>query len=330
MIRDWNKIIGHKQAVSYLKNSLRSPGHALIFAGGDGAGKRTVAECFAKTLQCEAGEDTPCGNCKSCKQADSGNHPDIIYVKRSKTVLSVDDIRTQLISGMDIKPYSSRYKIYIVDEAEKMTEEAQNALLKTFEEPPEYGIIILLTNNEELFLETIRSRAVMLFFREVKTSEIANLLMREKGLKEHEAARLAAVSNGCPGKAMKWVEDEEFGDRLEDNLRFFRTLDRVDAADIIARAGKFAKTKDEIPFFLEIFEIWMRDLLLVKATGNTLGTVMTGEEMFLKKQAENIEFEEIGRALDKKEELKRRLEANVSTAASFEDFALVFDESRRQ
>ena len=107
-----------------------------------------LAGLFAKTLQCEAGGTDPCGTCRSCIQCDSGNQPDIIWVTHEKpTVISVDDIREQVNNDIIIKPYSSRYKIYIIPEAELMNPQAQNALLKTIEEPPEYAITMLLTNN---------------------------------------------------------------------------------------------------------------------------------------------------------------------------------------
>lgn len=113
--------------------------------------------------------------CHSCKQAAGKNQPDIIYVSHEKpNTISVDDIRTQLNNDIVIKPYSSKHKIYIVDEAEKMNQQAQNALLKTIEEPPAYAVILLLTTNAESFLPTILSRCVTLNLKAVPDEKIKN------------------------------------------------------------------------------------------------------------------------------------------------------------
>ena len=139
-----------------------------------------LASAFAQTLQCEKGGVEPCGTCHSCVQAQSLNQPDIIRVTHEKpNSIGVDDIRDQLCSDILIRPYSSPWKIYIVDEAEKMTVQAQNALLKTIEEPPAYGMVLLLTENSQSFLPTILSRCVTLKLRPVKDEQIRKYLMEE-------------------------------------------------------------------------------------------------------------------------------------------------------
>ena len=148
-------ILGHEQIIEHLQNAVTMDkvSHAYIINGPDKSGKMMLAEAFAQTLECEKLEDVvknaaqpsdvePCMECHSCKQAMTKNQPDIIYVRHEKpNTISVDDIRTQVNNDIVIKPYSSRYKIYIIDEAEKMNEQAQNALLKTIEEPPAYAIL---------------------------------------------------------------------------------------------------------------------------------------------------------------------------------------------
>ena len=160
----FEEIIGHKQMIEHLKNAiqLEKVSHAYIFEGEKGCGKKTVSEAFAAALQCEhqkEGTDA-CGTCRSCRQAANKNHPDIIHIIHEKpNSIGVEEIREQVVNDIQIKPYSSKYKIYIISEAEKLTAQAQNALLKTIEEPPSYGIIILLTNNASVLLPTILSRS---------------------------------------------------------------------------------------------------------------------------------------------------------------------------
>ena len=127
-------IIGHEQIIQHLQNAIRlnKVSHAYILDGEEGSGKMLLASAFAQTLQCEQKGTDACGKCHSCIQAESRNQPDIIRVTHEKPgSIGVDDIRDQLCSDILIRPYSSPWKIYIVDEAEKMTVQAQNALLKT-------------------------------------------------------------------------------------------------------------------------------------------------------------------------------------------------------
>lgn len=175
-------IVGNEQIIEHLQNaiSMGKVSHAYIINGPQLSGKMMIAEAFARALQCEKEGTDGCGECKSCHQADDHNHPDIIYVSHEKpNNISVDDIRTQLNNDIVIKPYSSKYKIYIVDEAEKMNQQAQNALLKTIEEPPAYAVIMLLTTNADSFLQTIRSRCITLNMKSVKDEVIKAYLMNE-------------------------------------------------------------------------------------------------------------------------------------------------------
>ena len=203
-------IVGHEQIIEHLQNAITMDkvSHAYILNGPDKSGKMMIAEAFAQTLQCEAvnkkleelaGETEserienkftaePCMECHSCKQAAGKNQPDIIYVSHEKpNTISVDDIRTQLNNDIVIKPYSSKHKIYIVDEAEKMNQQAQNALLKTIEEPPAYAVILLLTTNAESFLPTILSRCVTLNLKAVPDEKIKKFLMAHYQIPDYQA-----------------------------------------------------------------------------------------------------------------------------------------------
>ena len=188
-------IVGHKQIIEHLKNAekLNKVSHAYIFSGEKGSGKKLLASRFAELLQCEGEGEKPCGKCRSCRQAESGNHPDIIRITHEKpNTISVDDIREQLVGDVQIKPYQSKYKIYIVPDAEKMNVQAQNALLKTIEEPPAYAVILFLTTNASSFLPTILSRCVVLNIKPVPDQEVRKYLM------EHvDGIHNAVISTHC-------------------------------------------------------------------------------------------------------------------------------------
>ena len=167
-------IVGHEQIIWHLQNAIRmgKVSHAYLLNGEPGSGKKLLADCFAMTLQCEAGGIDPCMECHSCKQALTNNQPDIIRVTHEKpNTISVEDIRTQLNGDIQIKPYSSRYKIYIVADADLMTVQAQNALLKTIEDPPAYAVILLLANNADRLLPTILSRCQIYDFNRIRVED---------------------------------------------------------------------------------------------------------------------------------------------------------------
>ena len=141
----------------------------------------------AMTLLCEKGGPDPCNECHSCRQADSGNHPDIIRVTHEKpNTISVADIREQVNNTIMIKPYQGPYKIYIIDHADLMTVQAQNALLKTIEEPPAYAVILLLTENADILLPTINSRCVMLKLRNIRDTLIRKYLMEKMEVPDYK------------------------------------------------------------------------------------------------------------------------------------------------
>ena len=191
----FSDIIGHEQIIGHLKNAiaLDKVSHAYIFNGPKLSGKMMLAEAFAMALQCEGEGTRPCLLCRSCKQAVDHNQPDIIYVSHEKpNTIGVDDIRTQINNDIVIKPYSSRYKVYIVDEAEKMNQQAQNALLKTIEEPPAYAVILLLTTNADSFLPTILSRCITLNLKVVKEDVIKSYLMKTYHIPDYQADVCAA------------------------------------------------------------------------------------------------------------------------------------------
>ena len=156
-MKSFDNVVGHKKIIQHFEEAIQTGqiSHAYLLNGEDGSGKMTLAKAFAKALLCEKHEG--CGQCTPCRQADTGNHPDLIYITHEKYEIRVDEIRQGINETIDIKPYSSNYKIYIVDDADRMNVGAQNALLKTLEEPPEYAVILLLTNNKDRLLETILS-----------------------------------------------------------------------------------------------------------------------------------------------------------------------------
>ena len=201
-------VVGHKDIIQYIQNAVEQDkvSHAYILNGAKGSGKKMLAKLFSMTLQCETSQSEPCGECRSCRQADSGNQPDIITIQHEKPgSISVDDIREQLNGDIMIKPYSNRYKIYIIPEADLLTVQAQNALLKTIEEPPEYAIIFLLTENADSSVLTIRSRCVMLKLRNIKDTLIKKYLMEQLHIPDYQADIVRHLHREIWGVPLCWL-----------------------------------------------------------------------------------------------------------------------------
>ena len=313
-MKTFRDIIGHRTVLEHLRQGVRNRqvSHAYIFEGDDGMGKRTTALAFAAMLQCQEGGEEPCGRCLSCLQMESGNQPDVISVTHEKSVISVNDVRESICAPIAVKPYAGPYKIFLVDEAERMNEQAQNALLKTFEEPPEYGIIILLTNNKEMFLPTILSRAVVLNFLPVPDSELVPFLMKEAGIPDYRARLAAAYAGGSPGKALACAASEEFQERKDLVVSLMQNLPDMDEDRLATIARTLAARKDDIGEILELIRVWIRDLLYQKASGKKAELMFSQEERVISAQAERISYEGINGLLKELEEFIAKRKANVT------------------
>ncbi len=311
----FKEIVGHKEIIRHLQNAIQlgKVSHAYIFSGETGSGKQLLADTFAMTLQCEKKEINPCMTCSSCKKAATGNHPDIIHVTHEKpNSIGIEDIRTQLIDDVEIKPYCSSYKIYIVPEAEKLTLQAQNALLKTIEEPPVYAVILLLTSNMDALLPTITSRCVKLSLRPVNEIMVKEYLMKELHLPDYQAQINAAMAQGNVGKAKAISESEEISLVTEQALRILQKSDELEMHELIEMTKQLAASKDNIFEYLDVLIMWFRDVLLFKATKDVDGLVFKDQLNYIKERANRSSYEGIEIIIDAIQTAKERLQANVN------------------
>lgn len=311
----FKEITGHEQIIEHLQNAITMDkvSHAYIINGPDKSGKMMLAEAFATTLQCEAGGKEPCMECRSCKQAAGKNQPDIVYVRHEKpNTISVDDIRSQVNHDIVIKPYSSRYKIYIIDEAEKMNVQAQNALLKTIEEPPAYAVLILLTTNADTFLPTILSRCVTLNIKSVPDEVIKKFLMSKYQVPDYQADVCVAFAQGNVGKAIQLASSEDFNDLKASALQLIKRLRDIDLYEMTEAVKQIADYKLEINDYFDLMMIWFRDVLLFKATNDVNNIIFKDEVYNIKRQAEKSSYNGIETILESLQKAKVRLNANVN------------------
>ncbi len=311
----FSEIVGHEQIMEHLQNAIEADkvSHAYILNGPDKAGKMMIAKAFAQTLQCEKGGIEPCMECHSCKQAMSGNQPDIIYVRHEKpNTISVDDIRTQINNDIVVKPYSSKRKIYIVDEAEKMNQQAQNALLKTIEEPPAYAVLLLLTTNADTFLPTILSRCVRLNLKAVRDEEIKDFLMKKHQLPDYQADVCVAFAQGNVGKAIQLASSDSFNELKTAALQLLKRLDDIELYEMTEAVKQISEYKLEINDYFDLMMIWYRDILYFKATNDVNRLVFKDEVYDIKKQAAKSSYQGIETIIEALEKAKLRLNANVN------------------
>lgn len=308
-------IIGHEQIIEHLQNAITMDkvSHAYIINGPDKSGKMMLAEAFAAALQCEKGGPEPCMECHSCKQAAGKNQPDIIYVRHQKPgTISVDDIRTQVNQDIMIKPYSSRHKIYIIDEAEKMNVQAQNALLKTIEEPPAYAILILLTTNADALLPTILSRCVTLNIKAVADEKIKQFLMSNYQIPDYQAKVCVAFAQGNVGKAILLASSEDFNELKNAALQLIKRLSDIDLYEMAAAVKQINEYKLQINDYFDLMMIWYRDVLLFKATKDVNRLIFKDEVYDIKRQAERSSYSGIETILEALHKAQVRLNANVN------------------
>ncbi|MED9904907.1 MAG: DNA polymerase III subunit [Lachnospiraceae bacterium] len=323
-------IIGQEQIKEHLQNaiSMGKISHAYMINGERFSGKEFIADVFAMALQCESEGTRPCQECHSCKQALSRNHPDIIYVTHEKPgSIGVDDIRTQINSDIAIKPYSSPYKIYIVNEAEKMTVQAQNALLKTLEEPPAYAVILLLTTNVNSLLQTILSRCVILHMKPVADELVKNFLMTKMQVPDYKAEVCVAFARGNIGKAKHLAASEDFEKVKEEALCLLKYVHDMDVSEMIAAIKKITEYKLDVRDYMDILAIWYRDVLLFKATNDANHLVFREEIQSIRKVAGRTSYEGIEAVIQAFSKARNRLEANVNFELTMELLLLEMKEN---
>lgn len=323
-------IIGHEKIIAHLQTAIRinRVSHAYILDGPDQSGKNMLADAFAMTLQCEQHGEDACLHCRSCHQALTGNQPDIIHVEHEKPkTISVNDIRNEINRDIDVRPYSSRYKIYIVDEAEKMNVQAQNALLKTLEEPPSYAVILLLTNNAQIFLPTIRSRCMTLSLKAVDNEKIRGFLMKQKQIPDYLADVCTAFAQGNVGRALDLAGSRHFTDLKDLTVGQMKSIANEKDYELADEVEKLGEFESETSDYLSLIRIWFRDVLVCKAAGDRGSLIFSDQEQEIGRQAGRISYRGIQKILDGIETAERRIRSNVNRSLTLELLLLTIREN---
>ncbi len=327
--RGFSGILGQEGIIEHLQRAIRmgTVSHAYLLVGEKEAGREQMAEALAQTVQCREpvereGRLEPCGLCHDCLQAQAGSHPDILHLHHAKpNLISVEEVRA-LCADVQIKPYQREHKFYIISDAEKMNAQAQNALLKTLEEPPAYAHLLLLTNGENQLLPTVLSRCVMLKMQPVSDARIASYLMEEKGIAPAEAALFAGFADGNPGRALQLAEDEEFLSLCTDTARFLFELPRMDSYQLAQKAAENGEKKETLDLYLSFLQSWYRDVLLCKASGKAENLIFAEDIKYSKEAAARMSYEGLEKCMEAFETARRRKKAGTSGTLILESLFL--------
>lgn len=302
----FEKIRGQRFAKKYLSNSIKSNmiSHAYMFEGPSGVGKNTMARELAATL---------------LEMENLFNSPDYIEITPDGNSIKIAQIR-KLQSDILVKPYKS-YKIYVIDEAQKMTVEAQNALLKTLEEPPKYAIIILITNNKESLLDTIKSRCEIIKFTPIPLVEVADYLT-QTGVDKNRASLLANFSRGSMQKAIELSESEDFHIMRDEVQKYVETFLTGSMLDIMDIQSSIEKYKDNITNVLDLLINYFRDIMMVKENVDSSMIINLDRLVFIKNMSRKITYSQLSKIIDIIEETKTKLRSNCNFNISIQVMTL--------
>jgi len=334
---NFDDIKGNEQIIKNFKSMIfnNKIAHAFIIDAPRGCGKKLIASAFAKAVQCENSRNKDsekevgaCGKCVSCRTFDSGNHMEVIYVNSSKgKSIGVDDIREQIGKNIDLKPYKYQYKIFIIDAADTMTIQAQNAILKTIEEPPSYGVFLLLSENCNNLLPTILSRCVIFKLKPLSEEIVLDYITHNLDIGYNEASVFAAYAQGNIGKAIEIASSEKFINIRNMVFDFIRDFDKKDIVDIFLEVSFFEEYKEDIMTVLDILYLCYHDIIVLKTLSDRF-IVQKDKKVIFKNSLDYFSLEQLFFGTNAIISAKRQLAGNANFQMTIENLLLKLREKR--
>jgi len=306
------KIIGQDRAIDILKGSISQDRIAggYLFLGPDSAGKRSTAFEFAKLLNCINKKNDSCGECTSCIKIDNQAHPDIFFIKtkEDESSISIKSIR-QLQRRLSLKPFEARYKIAIIEDAQEMTDEAANSLLKMLEEPDSQTIFILTASSTKAILDTIVSRCQIIRFSQLSKEDVVKILIEDNSLEKEEASLLAVISGANIRKALELKEEEatSWKNELIDTFAPGKASFSMPSNDLTSASRQ--RLLDGLDIVLSFY----RDILVYKYTKKEDLIMNIDRIDAVSETANNVSTEQIQQNIESIEKTRNLLDANVNT-----------------
>ncbi len=321
----FSEIVGQARAVEILQRERRTGRvpHAYLFHGPESVGKKRTALALAMALQCRGAEEDACGVCADCRTIAAGHHPDVrITTPQEKTrgaavKIYIEQIRA-LQQEIALRPMAGRMKIFVVDDADRLVEQAANAFLKTLEEPPDASLLILVTAFPDRLLATIRSRCRPVRFQPLSPASVAVIVSRENGVGTEEAGRLARFAHGSVARVLA-VDYEEMAEQREAFLEGRQRCAGGDPAALFAFSESFARNSVRAAEFLEFLVTWERDLLAQKLQGAGAALVHGDCATALAREADSRDMTDLLGRLELLEQSLRRLQGNVNARLVVEE-----------
>jgi DNA polymerase III subunit delta' len=299
-------ILGQERAINILQGALRHGRleGCYLFSGPEGVGKKLAAITLAKVLNCAAGADEPCEECVSCKKISAGRHPDIHIIESDGEEIKIDSVR-QLQREINLRSYEAKKKVFIVDNAHNLTQEAANALLKVLEEPPAGSLIFLISDKTSLLFKTVISRCKVIKFLPFKREKLEAILQSDYRLDLKNAHFLAYFSEGRLGQALRLKKSDIIRERdlVIDDFIFKHRL---------ILPGASAQGKEDVRFLLNILAAWFRDIYLVKSGAKEQELVNSDRASELSNAAGHFSFPELNGVFETISKSLIFLEGNIN------------------
>jgi len=315
------EVIGHTKQLAILRSALSAERlhHAYLFVGPDGIGKRTTAIAIAKAIHCAESIEDFCGICVNCARISDGNHPDVRLIQPlpDKKEISIQQIR-EIERELNFRSFSGKRKIAVIDPATLMNLSAQNALLKTLEEPPADSVIVLIAPNSGGLLPTVRSRCVRLSFSPLGRHEVAAYLDSQTVTMRNDSESLAAMSMGSIGVALK-LKKEGLFEKQKEWARVLSSLQPGDYYSAMAAAEELGENRDETLNFLQWAESWYRDLLVYQASHRSEELVNLEMLAEIKRQAATFNRDRLHSSMEKTISAAAAIQRNLNRRMILED-----------
>lgn len=323
-------IKGQERAVEFFRNSVNRDrlAHAYLFSGPRGLGKSLLAGTLAKFLNCENPVKNGdllidcCDSCISCRKIDDFNHPDVHWIQAQKQSgkISIDEIRA-MQKEVSLKAYEGRFKIFIIQDAQRITEQAANSLLKTLEEPPPLSLLILISTNMSGLLPTIISRCQIIKFYPLKCESLRKILIEDYGLDADNANFLSIASEGRLGEALRLREEDTLNKKNHIIDQVFRvTLERSGRVNRRTSCVEIFNIKDKKELAMQIKYLlnWFRDILIFKAGISTSNIINADRIERIRARSGAFSFQELEQIISKIDEAYRLIELNVNPKIALE------------
>lgn len=312
----FENLSGHETVIKSLgrANAQDRISNAYVFEGIEGVGKKSCAKIFSQLLVCENG--TGCGECPMCVQARANTLPDIIYLRKDKDKASVgvDNVREQVIAEVYLKPRNARRKIFIIEQGDDLSVEAQNALLKVLEEPPPYATFIICVTSKEKLLSTVLSRSQVISFFPLSTEVVADYLVKNCGVDAAKATTVAKLSQGSIGIAKELCHNPAKSERIEKSIFALVSLTK-NSLRIREMVEFLTEEKENVTEIIDYLMTFLRDCVLVK-TNMEDSVVFSHRLSDMRVFTADISKKRLISAFDKLSNLKLKLKQNLNFNAT--------------